>query len=331
PPPPEGVVISEVGGARWTNHSQQRGFVELLGPPLTSLQGLVLTVFEEYRAGTTMALPLTGITDHNGFYLIGNITGADQVFPKGATIPANGAVVLCSDTVTVCRAGTTLTNSTLRDTLVFSDDLRLLIKLSATRGQQVMPVLRSVEDSPVSLSRCSCCEARSPSSWTSSSPTPRLTNICPSPAFSSDLDLCLAPLSGDWQEHPGSKPCDPYFLGNWAFRDVKKGEASMTAVDWCRVTVRWMSLAIWRKDVTVGSLPSTCRALSDHQRALILQTSPTQGDTCTNPATDRRMSTGALLLLGLGAALFTYFYKKRQPLDYYSMELNEPEEGPSEL
>lgn len=66
----------------------------------------------------------------------------DQVFPKGATIPANGAVVLCSDTVTVCRAGTTLTNSTLRDTLVFSHDLRLLIKLSATRGQQVMPVLR---------------------------------------------------------------------------------------------------------------------------------------------------------------------------------------------
>jgi hypothetical protein len=70
------VVISEVGGAHWTNHSQQSGFVELLGSPLTSLQGLVLTVFEEYRAGTTMALPLTGITDHNGFYLIGNITGA---------------------------------------------------------------------------------------------------------------------------------------------------------------------------------------------------------------------------------------------------------------
>ena len=70
------------------------------------------------------------------------ISLTDQVFPEGATIPANGAVVLCSDTVTVCRSGTTLTNITLRDTLVFSDELRLLIKLSATRGQQVMPVLR---------------------------------------------------------------------------------------------------------------------------------------------------------------------------------------------
>lgn len=52
--------------------------MELLGPPLTSLQGLVLTVFEENRTGTTMALPLTSITDHNGFYLIGNVTGAGE-------------------------------------------------------------------------------------------------------------------------------------------------------------------------------------------------------------------------------------------------------------
>lgn len=59
---------------------------------------------------------------------------------------------------------------------------------------------RSVEDGPVSLSRCSCCEVRSPSSWTSSSPTPRGTNLCPSAAFSSHIDLCLGPLSSDWQE-----------------------------------------------------------------------------------------------------------------------------------
>ncbi|CDQ62282.1 unnamed protein product [Oncorhynchus mykiss] len=337
PPPPEGVVISEVGGAHWTNHSQQSGFVELLGSPLTSLQGLVLTVFEEYRAGTTMALPLTGITDHNGFYLIGNITGADQMFPKGATIPAKGAVVLCSDTVTVCRAGTTLTNSTLRDTLVFSDELRLLIKLSATRGQQVLPVLRSVEDGPVSLSRCSCCEARSPSSWTSSSPTPRLTNICPSPAFSSDLNLCLAPLSGDWQEHPGN--CSGLVQGH------SEMDVAGYLEERCHCGISALYLQVANFSCVAGWLRvlGNIQALSDHQRALILQTSLTQGDTCTDPATDRRMSTesalglqiglvlGALLLLGLGAALFTYLYKKRRPLDYYSMELNEPEEGPSEL
>lgn len=66
-------------------------------------------------------------------------------------------------------------------------------------------VCRSVEDGPVSLSRCSCCEVRSPSSWTSSSPTPDSANLCPSSAFSSDIDLCLGPLSIDWQEQSGSE------------------------------------------------------------------------------------------------------------------------------
>ncbi|XP_010887130.3 uncharacterized protein si:ch211-183d21.1 [Esox lucius] len=337
PPPPEGVVISEVGGARWTNHSQQRGFVELLGPPLTSLQGLVLTVFEEHRAGTTMALPLTGMTDHNGFYLIGNVTGADQLFPVGATIPPNGAVVLCSDTVTVCRAGTTLTNSTLRDTLVFSDDLKLLVKLSATRGQQVMPVLRSVDDGPLSLSRCSCCEARSPSSWTSSSPTPRLTNICPSPAFSSNIDICLAPLSGDWQERPGN--C------SGLAQDHNEVDVAGYLEERCHCGISALYLQVANFSCVAGWLRvrGNIQALSDHQRGLILQTSPTQGDTCTGPAINRHISSesalglqiglvlGVLVLLGLSAVLFAYLYKKRRPLDYYSMELNEHGEGLSEL
>lgn len=64
---------------------------------------------------------------------------------------------------------------------------------------------RSVEDGPVSLSRCSCCEVRSPSSWTSSSPTPHSRNLCPSSAFSSHIDICLGPLSSDWQEQSGGE------------------------------------------------------------------------------------------------------------------------------
>lgn len=51
----------------------------------------------------------------------------------------------------------------------------------------------------MSLSRCSCCEVRSSSSWTSSSPTPRGANLCPSYFFSSHMDLCLGPLSLDGQ------------------------------------------------------------------------------------------------------------------------------------
>uniref|UniRef100_A0A3Q4IEX8 Si:ch211-183d21.1 n=1 Tax=Neolamprologus brichardi TaxID=32507 RepID=A0A3Q4IEX8_NEOBR len=190
PPAPEGVVISEVASNHWTNHSQQRAFVELHGPPMTDLQGLVLSVFDQERSGTVIALPLTGSIDRDGFYIIGNVTGAE-----GSTIPGRGAVVLCYDLFSICRAGTALTNSSLRDVLVFSENRQLLSSLSTTRGRQVMPA----------LSRCSCCEVRSPSSWTTSSATPHSTNLCPSSTFSSQIDLCLGPLSTDWQDQVGGK------------------------------------------------------------------------------------------------------------------------------
>ncbi|XP_038592611.1 uncharacterized protein si:ch211-183d21.1 [Micropterus salmoides] len=205
PPAPEHVIISEVASGHWTNHSQQRAFVELHGTPMTDLRGLVLTVFDQEYSGTVIALPLTGSTDHDGFYMVGNVTAADQIFLEGSTVPARGAVVLCYDLFSVCRAGTALTNSSLRDVLVFSENQQLLSSLSATRGSQVIPALGSVEDGPVSLSRCSCCEARSPASWISSSPTPRSTNVCPSSSFSSDIDLCLSPLPSDWQEKLGGE------------------------------------------------------------------------------------------------------------------------------
>lgn len=64
---------------------------------------------------------------------------------------------------------------------------------------------RSVGNSSVSLSRCSCCEVRSSSSWTSSSPTPRAANLCPSYSFSSHMDLCLGPLSTEGQGQAGGE------------------------------------------------------------------------------------------------------------------------------
>lgn len=72
------MVISEVASGHWTNPSQQRAFVELQGPPMTDLQGLVLTVFEQERSGTVIALPLTGSIDQDGFYIVGNVTGAGE-------------------------------------------------------------------------------------------------------------------------------------------------------------------------------------------------------------------------------------------------------------
>lgn len=77
-PAPEGVVINEVASESWTHHSNQRAFVELHGPPLTELRGLLLSVFDQERSGTVMALPLTGSINTDGFYVIGNVSGAGE-------------------------------------------------------------------------------------------------------------------------------------------------------------------------------------------------------------------------------------------------------------
>ncbi|XP_054454769.1 uncharacterized protein si:ch211-183d21.1 [Anoplopoma fimbria] len=342
PPAPEGVVISEVASGHWTNHSQQRAFVELQGPPMTDLRGLVLSVFDQERSGTVIALPLTGSVDQDGFYIIGNVTGADQTFPEGSVVPVRGAVVLCYDLFSVCRAGTALTNSSLRDVLVFSENQLLLSSLSTTRGNQVIPVARSVEDGPVSLSRCSCCEVRSPSSWTSSSPTPHSTNLCPSSAFSSNIDLCLGPLSSDSQEQSGG--CSGLIQGK------RVAEVADYLEQRCHCGISALYLQGANFSCVSGWLRvwGNIQALSDHQKALIIQTShmkpvSAQGDVCSAPTTDRYTSSAsalglqiglivaALLLLGLGAALFTFFYRRRRPLDYYTMELSEHAEGLTDL
>ncbi|CAB1425690.1 unnamed protein product [Pleuronectes platessa] len=66
PPAPEGVVISEVASGHWTNHSQQRSLCGAAWAPMTDLRGLVLSVFDQERSGTVIALPLTGSIDQDG-------------------------------------------------------------------------------------------------------------------------------------------------------------------------------------------------------------------------------------------------------------------------
>lgn len=342
PPPPEGVVISEVSSGRWTSHHQQKSFVELQGPPMTSLLGLVLSVFDHERSGTVIALPLTGFIDQHGFYIVGNVTGADQTFPEGSAVPMRGAVVLCYDLFSVCRAGTALTNSSLRDVLVFSERQQLLSFLSTSKGRHVIPALRSVEDGPVSLSRCSCCEVRNPSSWTSSSPTPQRTNLCPSAAFSSHIDICLSPMTTDWHGYSGD--CSSLLQGK------RIAEVADYLEQRCHCGISALYLQGANFSCVSGWLRvwGNIQALSNHQKTLIIQTShmdpsPLRGDACSAPATDRYTSTASalglqiglviavFLLLALGVALFTYFYRRRRPLDYYTMELNEHAEGLSDL
>lgn len=66
----------------------------------------------------------------------------DQTFPETSSVPVRGAVVLCYDLFSVCRAGTALTNSSVRDSLVFSENQQMLSLLPTTGGRQITPAVR---------------------------------------------------------------------------------------------------------------------------------------------------------------------------------------------
>lgn len=104
PPAPERVVVSEVASSQWTNHSNQRAFVELHGPPMTDLRGLVLSVFDQEHRGTIAAIPLTGSIDQDGFYVVGNVTGAGE----GRREPLPGRFFPHSVSILAVAHGTTV-------------------------------------------------------------------------------------------------------------------------------------------------------------------------------------------------------------------------------
>ncbi|XP_048869717.1 uncharacterized protein si:ch211-183d21.1 [Brienomyrus brachyistius] len=347
PDPPVGVVINEISSTEWSNHSQQQNFVELHAPPMTKLQGLVLVVFEEGHGGETLAVPLTGSADQDGYYLIGNGSNADQAWPPrryGTAVPGRGAVALCYSSLRYSKVCQPETNSSIVDAVAFTQDQKLLSVLAASSGQQVMPALRSAEG-PLSLSRCSCCEARTPLVWTTSIQTPHLSNLCPSSNFSSSVALCLGPPGSDGEQH--SINCSGWRKDNSSRREV---EVAVYLENWCHCGISALHLREVNISCVEGwlSVQGSIRALSVRQRDLILQMSreyrsQALGEGCSNHIVDKSVGersalgwqiglvVGTLLLLGLGAALFAYFYKKRQPRDYFSMELNENEEEPDQL
>ncbi|KAL2078254.1 hypothetical protein ACEWY4_025939 [Coilia grayii] len=301
PPSPEGLAINEVGGALGPNYTQESMFVELIGPPRTSLVGLVVMVFE---GGTREAIPLKGSIGDDGLFLLNHTSGTD-------------AVVLCYG-VGVCDA-----DSEILDSVIFTDVPLHLKNLPATTGH-INPAIRAVADGRISLTRCSCCEHNSPSSWITSSPTPGLPNHCPSPTYSSTIHLCLEPQPLDGQDQAGSnhtntsvEPVSTDCSGEVAVYLEQQCNCGITTLYLQGVNVSCVSGLMYLQ----GSIP----ALSEHQRALI---------THTTSSTHSCMRTGSLALpvgivLGviflmlMGVALFLFLYRRKRPMDYSSMELSE--------
>ncbi|KAK7118718.1 hypothetical protein R3I94_022272 [Phoxinus phoxinus] len=307
PPPPEGLLINEFNVSNCTVY--QCIFVELIGPPLTPLNGLVLVFFGE--DAKEWSVLLTGSTRKDGLYLIGNVSNADQGLPAMDQLKF-GAVLLSFEP---SGSGVYGKNSRSLDWLVLSDDPKLqrILQHNTTRVEHIM------------FDSFSRCESDGSVLWVTSQETPGLQNLCPSPAFLSFMNVCL-------QRKSGTGNCDREELAD--------------LLEWlcnCGITSLHVKGVNVSCEADILDARGHVLAVSDQQREQITDTLNNNEITCS-PAKELLVHgagspvslqvglvLAALLLFALGAALFVYLYKKRRPADYLSMQLSEQVETPLEL
>ena len=154
------VCINEVDADQAVNPDAQE-FVELKGPANTSLNGLVLVLFNGSNDLSYAAYDLDGFsTDANGLFVIGNATGADYDVADGFTASdgiQNGAdaVALYLGDATSFPANTPVTSTNLISALVYdtddADDTGLLTGLGETiqynENQNALGTTQSIQRS----------------------------------------------------------------------------------------------------------------------------------------------------------------------------------------
>ncbi|KAK1164757.1 hypothetical protein AOXY_G15148 [Acipenser oxyrinchus oxyrinchus] len=340
----DGFVIFEVAGANWTNATDQQAFVELRAPPQSSMVGYVLVVFEQRPVHASISIPLTGESNSLGFYLIGTSVSTNQRLPvvsHGTPIPQRGAVALYHGFPSSFPVGMPASNLSLVDAVVFSDDQELLQTLTPS-SQLYTPVFRP-ELGLVSLSRCSCCELRTPQAWTPSKPTPQNDSLCPSQTFPLDLDLCVSKQ----ESKRGNAETDcRQWLHREGSREAMRSEVALYLESHCHCGFSPVHLHEAQFSCYEGliRLSGHILALSEDQRNNINQTLKNTslmqlsgglvGMSCQEPEFYRsqgsEMTSGweialvfaALLVVGLAVAAAAYCYRRRRPLNYSSIELN---------
>lgn len=131
------VVINELDADQTGTDTTE--FIELLGAPNTSLDGLVAVFFNGNDDLSYAAFDLTGSTDANGFYILGtdSITGADVVLGTDNTIQ-NGAdaIAIYTGSSADWPNDSAITTTGLIDAIVYGtndgDDPELLAGLGET-------------------------------------------------------------------------------------------------------------------------------------------------------------------------------------------------------
>lgn len=133
-------------------------FVELLGAPNTSLDGLVVVFYNGSNDLSYQTFSLNGFsTDNNGLFVLGNagVNGVQIIFPENTLQNGADAVAIYSADISAFPASTPVTNTGLVDALVYGtldlDDTVLLSVL--TPGQIQADENAESTGTAVSLSR----------------------------------------------------------------------------------------------------------------------------------------------------------------------------------
>lgn len=177
------ILINEVDSD--TPGADAAEFVELFGPPSTSLTGLVVVFFNGSAGDTSYAaFDLDGrTTDANGFFVLGNtaVANVDLVFAGNLLQNGADAVALYQADAADFPNGTTVTTTDLVDAIVYGtsdpDDAGLLVLLNP--GQPQVDENSGGAGATESSQRCPNGEGglRNTDTYVQAAPTPGTTNV----------------------------------------------------------------------------------------------------------------------------------------------------------
>lgn len=176
-------------------------FVELKGKPGAPLRGYTLVFYSGQDGNAYARIPLQGTIGATGLFVL---APAEAPGPAQEAPSARGgtrAVAVYRGGQAPIPAGMPVTLENLVDALVYTWES------GAGRGElgRLGPshFVPYAEERLVSLSRCSCCDARAALEYAVSDPSPGLENRCPLKSFAVALGLCLlTPNCSVWTAAP---------------------------------------------------------------------------------------------------------------------------------
>ncbi|XP_042293533.1 uncharacterized protein LOC121914292 [Sceloporus undulatus] len=330
------IVINELG---MNNDSLLYQFVELKGKPGVNLKGYTLKFFTEHNTKLYFSIPLQGTFGNSSLFII-SLEGESMAdnFHEQSVMPSVWSEQQHNHRVALVRHiqapnGTLLPDEIVEDVVTFTQEPHT----SKLNSSFPIYFFSRKEKGPFSLSRCSSCEE----TFAVSNHTPGTENVCPQDSLSLDLEICLLTFNCSmWPQnalilaslqqtlvrsmeescHCGVSSCYIQGLNFTCLHSILKlsGQVWATSPEQLQLFIQWRS-----------SLSTSPHPFPMEIRLLKGKT------TCSSPSATALWSEGSLqaweialtvlgsILLALLLAGVAFYWIKRRPQNYTTIELND--------